>query len=319
MPIWLPRKRASASSSSRPQVLAGNDDRAGIGPLQPRHHHQQRRFARARRAEQADGLAAPYIQIDVLQDMNAGGAAAEREIDPGSAMALPAKGCPDVSFMFLAEGSRAELVVLQRVRSYGGRHESEPNRWRAAVSLRGASLPDRRCPPPRPPAPVRIVALGDSLTAGYRPAGRRRLRAAAASGARRQRHRRGNRQCRRVRRHRVRRAGAARLVGAGRHRRRHPRTWRQRHAARHRARGHARGARHDSAPPDRAPYRVLLCGMRAAPNLGADYGRAFERDLSRARGQIWRPALSVLSRRRCRRSAVSISTTACIPPPPAST
>ena len=46
---------------------------------------------------------------------------------------------------------------------------------------------------------------------------------------------------------------------------------------------------------------VLLCGMRAAPNLGADYRRSFETHLSRACGQIWRAALSVLPRRRCRR------------------
>ena len=64
---------------------------------------------------------------------------------------------------------------------------------------------------------------------------------------------------------------------------------------------------------------VLLCGMRAAPNLGADYGAAFERDLSRARGEIRRAALSVLPRRRRRRSEASTSATACIRPPPAST
>ena len=47
MPIFLPRKRASASSSSLPQIFAGDDDRAGIGALESGHHHQQRRFARA--------------------------------------------------------------------------------------------------------------------------------------------------------------------------------------------------------------------------------------------------------------------------------
>ena len=31
--------------------------------------------------EQADGFAAPYIEVDVSQDMNAGGAAAERQVD----------------------------------------------------------------------------------------------------------------------------------------------------------------------------------------------------------------------------------------------
>src|SRR6516165_8808733 len=45
------------------QVLSGDDDRAAVRPLQTGHHHEQRRFARARRAEQAHGLAATYIQV----------------------------------------------------------------------------------------------------------------------------------------------------------------------------------------------------------------------------------------------------------------
>ena len=49
---------------------------------------------------------------------------------------------------------------------------------------------------------------------------------------------------------------------------------------------------------------VLLCGMRAAPNLGADYGQAFDADLSRTGGKIRRSALPVLSRR-CRRRSQS--------------
>ncbi len=47
---------------------------------------------------------------------------------------------------------------------------------------------------------------------------------------------------------------------------------------------------------------VLLCGMRAAPNLGADYGAGIRAHLSGACRQIRRAALSVLSRRRRRRS-----------------
>ncbi len=59
------------------QFLAVNHHRAGIRPLQPGHHHEQRRLARARRPEQANSLAAPYMKVDVAQDMDAGGAAAE--------------------------------------------------------------------------------------------------------------------------------------------------------------------------------------------------------------------------------------------------
>ena len=63
------------------KVRFGNHDRAVVGALKSRHHHEQRRFAGARRAKQADRFAAPYIQGDIFEDMNAIGAAAEREID----------------------------------------------------------------------------------------------------------------------------------------------------------------------------------------------------------------------------------------------
>ncbi len=64
------------------QLLAVDLHRAGIRPLQPGHHHEERRLAGARRAQQANSLAAPYMKVDVAQDMNAGGAAAERQVDP---------------------------------------------------------------------------------------------------------------------------------------------------------------------------------------------------------------------------------------------
>ena len=83
MPTLRPRKRASASSSSVLRFSPATVTGAGIGPLQPGHHHQQRRFAGAGRADQADRLAAAYMQIDVLEDMDARRAPAEREIDPG--------------------------------------------------------------------------------------------------------------------------------------------------------------------------------------------------------------------------------------------
>ena len=65
------------------QIFAGDHDRAGVGPLQPGHHHQQRRFARSGRPQHANGLATAYMEVDVAQDMDAGGPAAERQIDAG--------------------------------------------------------------------------------------------------------------------------------------------------------------------------------------------------------------------------------------------
>ena len=63
------------------EVLAGDHHRTDVGAFQPGHHHQERRFARSRRTQECDGFAAPYIEADVSQDVNAGGAAAERQVD----------------------------------------------------------------------------------------------------------------------------------------------------------------------------------------------------------------------------------------------
>ena len=59
-------------------VVAGE----ALGPLQPRHHHQQGRFAGAGRADHSDRLAARYIEVYVLENMDSCRAAAERKIDP---------------------------------------------------------------------------------------------------------------------------------------------------------------------------------------------------------------------------------------------
>ena len=82
MPICLPRKRASSSSSSLPRSSPATTTEPASGPFQSGHHHQQRRLAGSRRAKECDSFAAPYIEADVSEDMNAGGAAAERQVDP---------------------------------------------------------------------------------------------------------------------------------------------------------------------------------------------------------------------------------------------
>ncbi len=63
------------------QVFACDNDGAGVGTFEPGHDHEQRRLARAGRPDEADRLAACDMQIDVLEDMHPGRAAAEREID----------------------------------------------------------------------------------------------------------------------------------------------------------------------------------------------------------------------------------------------
>ena len=76
------------------EVLPGNDDRAGVRPLKSGHDHQQGRFAGAGRPEQRNGLAAPYMQADVPQDMDTGGAAAERQVDAVERDGVAAGGKP---------------------------------------------------------------------------------------------------------------------------------------------------------------------------------------------------------------------------------
>ena len=67
------RQRVLAEQAER---LARDHHRAGVGALQPGHDHEQGRFSGAGGADQADRLAASYIQVDVFEDMNAGRARA---------------------------------------------------------------------------------------------------------------------------------------------------------------------------------------------------------------------------------------------------
>ena len=129
-----------------------------------------------------------------------------------------------------------------------------------------------------------------------------------------------DRQCRGFRRHRLRRPCPARLVGAGGDRRGHRRARRQRHAARRRSEGHAQGAGGDRAAADRAAHCRCCspaCGRR--PISATDYVRDFEAIYPDLASELRPAALSLLPRRRRRRTPGSISATGCIRPPPAST
>src|SRR5579885_3711779 len=82
------------------------------------------------------------------------------KLTPLNAMAAPAKGCPDVSFMCPADPHPSPSI---NARSYGGArgwrhivHAAIGGLAVAAVTIVGA--------PAAPP--IKIVALGDSLTAG---------------------------------------------------------------------------------------------------------------------------------------------------------
>ncbi len=62
----------------RTETFAGHRHGAAVGPFEPGHHHQKRRFSRARRADHSDRLAAAYIEVDTLEDMDACRALTER-------------------------------------------------------------------------------------------------------------------------------------------------------------------------------------------------------------------------------------------------
>ena len=92
-----------------PQVRAGHHDRAGVRPFEAGQDHQQRGLARAGRADQANRLAASYIEIDVFEDMDPGGAAAERKIDAGERDGRVAVAAVEMSFMRPDAGSCARI------------------------------------------------------------------------------------------------------------------------------------------------------------------------------------------------------------------
>ena len=208
------------------------------GALQPGHHHQQRGLARAGRPDQADRLAASYMQVDVLEDMNPGRAAAEREIDAGERDGRLPCAAVEMSFMRIR---RRRLPSNPRPAHMGtGPAWSSGLRPRSRLPA-GGLLPAAAGGAAE--RPVKIVALGDSLTAGLPAAGRAR------------RSRRSSRRALKAKGLAVEVANAgvsgdtasgglaaARLVGAGRHRRGDRRARRQRHAARRRSQGDARGA-----------------------------------------------------------------------------
>ena len=192
-------------------------------------------------------------------------------LTPLSAIALPVKGGPDVSFIFLADQCPAPS---SRARSYGGLKKLRHIARAAVCSV--AFIAALAAPVAHAATPIKVVALGDSLTAGLGLPAKdgfvARLQAALAA--------KGN---------------AVEIVNAG--------------VSGDTASGGS--ARLDWSVPEgtnavivelgandmlrgvrpqvtRAALEtilrrltdrhiaVLLCGMRAAPNLGADFGQSFE-------------------------------------------
>ncbi len=70
MPTLPRRKRAAVSSSNFESSWPEDGHLAGGRTFKARHHHQHRRFAGARRADQADRLALGHLQVDTVQDID---------------------------------------------------------------------------------------------------------------------------------------------------------------------------------------------------------------------------------------------------------
>src|SRR5262249_3945570 len=147
-------------------------------PLEARHHHQQRRLAGARRTDQADRLAAPDLERDVLENVHTRRAGAERQVDPRKRDGRW-RGCGlDRDVVHAAVGSWAEgkagEITARRgfgtFRSYGNSPMRVQMALRvltvAAAFLVAAILAAAMTPSIAADRPLSIVALGDSLTAG---------------------------------------------------------------------------------------------------------------------------------------------------------
>src|SRR6185437_13240932 len=114
------------------QILLGDDHGAGIRTLQPGHHHKQRRLAGPRWTQQGHGLAVCYMQPDILQDMDAGGAAAERKVDAAQRNSIAREGKPGYVVHALARPNKSTVCHLTI--------KARPIIWVA-----GCGPPDRNC------------------------------------------------------------------------------------------------------------------------------------------------------------------------------
>ena len=294
------------------EILAGHEHRAGVGPFQPGRDHQQGGLARARRADQADRLAGAYMQVDILEDMDTRRVPAERQVDAGK---------PDRRRM----SHRGVVHAVFRSTRPGG---CRPVIWEAGPSgpafrlgHHGADVFRHFCrnvngarPAERP---VRIVVLGDSLSAGFGLAApdalpaklERALKqkgiAVAIENAGVSGDTAGRGAC------------AARLVGRRGDRRGDPRARRQRRAARFRPEGDPRGARSDHQAAEGAAHRGAARRNAGAAQFRAGLRAGVRRDLSGTRGRA-RPASSIRSSWKASpATARSTSPTACIRPRPA--
>ena len=156
MPIWSPAEPRQLVLAEPAEFLAGDDDPACARPLQPGDHHHQGRFARTRRADDADRLAGRHRQIDAAQDVDLAPGTGQFEMNVPQ---IDHQGAGPVAHAARPSPNLGQQALPGPVSAgYGA--------WRVGVNLGLLALLVLLAPAAWA-APIAILAFGDSLTAGY--------------------------------------------------------------------------------------------------------------------------------------------------------
>jgi len=139
------------------EVFAGNDHVAGLRRLQSGHHHQQRRFARTGRSDDADRFPGAYIEANTPEHMDPGGPAAEAQVNVLETDGVMRHGTTLLGIAANRNGPGTYGALAGKVQAaiFG----SLAIVTAISVLWVTSALADR--------GPIRLVALGDSLSAGF--------------------------------------------------------------------------------------------------------------------------------------------------------
>ena len=156
---------SKAVFSKRHEIVPGNPYAAAGGFFEPGHDHEQRRFAGPARSDDADGLIGAHGKIHPAQDFDGTGAAVKRKVNISK-----------INYGF-RHGRRAPMARTAAPLLYGPNNErlahGDKVIWTSislfatlGIILSGLTLP-QAAHAASPDREIVIVALGDSLTAGY--------------------------------------------------------------------------------------------------------------------------------------------------------
>ena len=144
-------------------ILPGNDDASGIDAFKARDNHQQCRFSRSGRPDKADAFSLRNGKVHLVQDMNPRRSRPKREVDilQKNSMFVHGTGpiwfgCPDRRDMGFKLGQSKASSMIRLVLT--------------VFVIANSLLFVPAFTPTNPAAAgetLRIVVLGDSLTAGY--------------------------------------------------------------------------------------------------------------------------------------------------------